>query len=105
MFTTQTSVIIEVREMAEMSSNKSCLISWFIEEHGEAGEAKMFLSFLPFCFSKQPSYPWLESDTPIASSMVKLYTNIIGILHTSFKGRCTNHVKVEVLFQPCSFYQ
>nr|XP_008101897.1 PREDICTED: LOW QUALITY PROTEIN: ectopic P granules protein 5 homolog [Anolis carolinensis] len=37
--------------------------------------------------SKQPCYPWLESDTPVASNTVKLYAYSIGILHESFKDK------------------
>lgn len=37
-------------------------------------------------WSKQQCYPWLESDTPVASSMVQLFTDCILVLHQSFKG-------------------
>lgn len=37
--------------------------------------------------SKQPCYPWLESDTPIASNMVQLYADSVGVLHESFKDK------------------
>nr|XP_056705058.1 ectopic P granules protein 5 homolog [Euleptes europaea] len=37
--------------------------------------------------SKQPCYPWLESDTPAASHMVQLYADSIGVLHESFKDK------------------
>ncbi|KAL8204232.1 UNVERIFIED_CONTAM: Ectopic P granules protein 5, partial [Gekko kuhli] len=37
--------------------------------------------------SKQPCYPWLESDTPVASHMVQLYADSIGVLHGSFKDK------------------
>uniref|UniRef100_A0A8D2L1T6 Ectopic P-granules autophagy protein 5 homolog n=1 Tax=Varanus komodoensis TaxID=61221 RepID=A0A8D2L1T6_VARKO len=36
---------------------------------------------------KQPCYPWLESDAPVASKMVQLYVYSIGILHESFKDK------------------
>ncbi|XP_062984350.1 ectopic P granules protein 5 homolog [Elgaria multicarinata webbii] len=37
--------------------------------------------------SKRPCYPWLESDTPIASKMVQLYAYSIGVIHESFKDK------------------
>ncbi|KAH0627798.1 hypothetical protein JD844_008196 [Phrynosoma platyrhinos] len=37
--------------------------------------------------SKQPCYPWLESDTPVASDVVQLYAYSIGVLHESFKDK------------------
>ncbi|XP_061469566.1 ectopic P granules protein 5 homolog isoform X3 [Rhineura floridana] len=37
--------------------------------------------------SKQPCYPWLESDTPVASNTVQLFAGSIGILHESFKDK------------------
>uniref|UniRef100_A0A8C9EXF2 Ectopic P-granules autophagy protein 5 homolog n=1 Tax=Pavo cristatus TaxID=9049 RepID=A0A8C9EXF2_PAVCR len=37
--------------------------------------------------SNQPCYPWLESDTPAASSMVRLFTDCIKLLHESFKDK------------------
>uniref|UniRef100_A0A8C3XNI7 Ectopic P-granules autophagy protein 5 homolog n=1 Tax=Chelydra serpentina TaxID=8475 RepID=A0A8C3XNI7_CHESE len=37
--------------------------------------------------SKQQCYPWLESDTPLASSMVQLFTDCILVLHQSFKDK------------------
>ncbi|XP_077202821.1 ectopic P granules protein 5 homolog isoform X2 [Paroedura picta] len=37
--------------------------------------------------SKQPCYPWLESDTTVASHMVQLYADSIGLLHGSFKDK------------------
>ncbi|XP_004949102.2 ectopic P granules protein 5 homolog [Gallus gallus] len=37
--------------------------------------------------SNQPCYPWLESDTPAASSMVCLFTDCIKLLHESFKDK------------------
>ncbi|XP_054842420.1 ectopic P granules protein 5 homolog [Eublepharis macularius] len=37
--------------------------------------------------SKQPCYPWLESDIPVASHMVQLYVDCIGVLHESFKDK------------------
>ncbi|XP_015268640.1 PREDICTED: ectopic P granules protein 5 homolog, partial [Gekko japonicus] len=37
--------------------------------------------------SEQPCYPWLESDTPMASHMVQLYADSIGVLHGSFKDK------------------
>ncbi|XP_053153472.1 ectopic P granules protein 5 homolog isoform X2 [Hemicordylus capensis] len=37
--------------------------------------------------SKQPCYPWLESDTPVASSMVQLYADSVRVLHESFKEK------------------
>lgn len=37
-------------------------------------------------FSSQPCYPWLESDTPVASTMVCLFADCIKLLHESFKG-------------------
>ncbi|NXM28148.1 EPG5 protein, partial [Oxyruncus cristatus] len=37
--------------------------------------------------SNQPCYPWLESDTPIASTVVSLFTDCIKLLHESFKEK------------------
>lgn len=37
-------------------------------------------------FSSQPCYPWLESDTPVASTVVSLFADCIKLLHESFKG-------------------
>ncbi|NXG93829.1 EPG5 protein, partial [Stercorarius parasiticus] len=37
--------------------------------------------------SNQPCYPWLESDTPEASTMVCLFTDCIKLLHESFKDK------------------
>ncbi|NXU49867.1 EPG5 protein, partial [Turnix velox] len=37
--------------------------------------------------SNQPCYPWLESDTSAASTMVGLFTNCIRFLHESFKDK------------------
>ncbi|NXG32270.1 EPG5 protein, partial [Dromaius novaehollandiae] len=37
--------------------------------------------------SNPPCYPWLESDTAVASSMVCLFTNCIELLHESFKDK------------------
>uniref|UniRef100_K7FTW0 Ectopic P-granules 5 autophagy tethering factor n=1 Tax=Pelodiscus sinensis TaxID=13735 RepID=K7FTW0_PELSI len=37
--------------------------------------------------SKLQCYPWLESDTPIAASMVHLFTDCIEVLHQSFKDK------------------
>ncbi|KAM7077500.1 LOW QUALITY PROTEIN: ectopic P granules protein 5 homolog [Ciconia maguari] len=37
--------------------------------------------------SNQPCYPWLESDTPVASTMVCLFTDYIKLLHESFKDK------------------
>ncbi|XP_072849080.2 ectopic P granules protein 5 homolog isoform X1 [Pogona vitticeps] len=37
--------------------------------------------------SKQPCYPWLESDAPVASEMVQSYAKSIGVLHESFKDK------------------
>uniref|UniRef100_A0A8C8R5P1 Ectopic P-granules autophagy protein 5 homolog n=1 Tax=Pelusios castaneus TaxID=367368 RepID=A0A8C8R5P1_9SAUR len=37
--------------------------------------------------STQHCYPWLESDTPVASSMVQLFTDCIEVLHQSFKDK------------------
>uniref|UniRef100_A0ACB8ENP7 Uncharacterized protein n=1 Tax=Sphaerodactylus townsendi TaxID=933632 RepID=A0ACB8ENP7_9SAUR len=37
--------------------------------------------------SKQPCYPWLESDAPAASQMVRLFADSIGVLHESFKDK------------------
>ncbi|XP_040397183.1 ectopic P granules protein 5 homolog isoform X2 [Cygnus olor] len=37
--------------------------------------------------SNQPCYPWLESDTPVASSVVRLFTDCIKLLHESFKDK------------------
>ncbi|NXW44656.1 EPG5 protein, partial [Nyctiprogne leucopyga] len=37
--------------------------------------------------SNQPCYPWLESDTPVASSVVCLFTDCIKLLHESFKDK------------------
>ncbi|XP_021070001.1 ectopic P granules protein 5 homolog [Mus pahari] len=37
--------------------------------------------------SHQRHYPWLESDTAVASSIVQLFTDCVGSLHASFKDR------------------
>uniref|UniRef100_A0A8C3NW07 Ectopic P-granules autophagy protein 5 homolog n=1 Tax=Cyanoderma ruficeps TaxID=181631 RepID=A0A8C3NW07_9PASS len=37
--------------------------------------------------SSQPCYPWLESDTPVASTMVCLFADCIKLLHESFKEK------------------
>ncbi|NWZ28131.1 EPG5 protein, partial [Asarcornis scutulata] len=37
--------------------------------------------------SNQPCYPWLESDTPVASGVVRLFTDCIKLLHESFKDK------------------
>ncbi|XP_061874357.1 ectopic P granules protein 5 homolog isoform X3 [Colius striatus] len=37
--------------------------------------------------SNQPYYPWLESDTPVASTVVCLFTDCIKLLHESFKDK------------------
>ncbi|NXI45119.1 EPG5 protein, partial [Galbula dea] len=37
--------------------------------------------------SNQPCYPWLESDTPVASTMVCLFTDCVKLLHNSFKDK------------------
>uniref|UniRef100_A0A8B9P2L5 Ectopic P-granules autophagy protein 5 homolog n=1 Tax=Apteryx owenii TaxID=8824 RepID=A0A8B9P2L5_APTOW len=37
--------------------------------------------------SNQPCYPWLESDTAVASSVVCLFTGCIELLHESFKDK------------------
>ncbi|KAM9262786.1 ectopic P granules protein 5 homolog isoform 3-T3 [Morus bassanus] len=37
--------------------------------------------------SNQPCYPWLESDTPAASTVVCLFTDCIKLLHESFKDK------------------
>ncbi|XP_069736462.1 ectopic P granules protein 5 homolog isoform X2 [Phaenicophaeus curvirostris] len=37
--------------------------------------------------SNQPCYPWLESDTPVASTVVCLFTDCIRLLHESFKDK------------------
>ncbi|KAM4639180.1 ectopic P granules protein 5 homolog isoform 5-T14 [Amazona ochrocephala] len=37
--------------------------------------------------SNQPCYPWLESDTPVVSTMVCLFTDCIKLLHESFKDK------------------
>ncbi|NXV38771.1 EPG5 protein, partial [Rissa tridactyla] len=37
--------------------------------------------------SNQPCYPWLESDTPEASTTVSLFTDCIKLLHESFKDK------------------
>ncbi|NXS92869.1 EPG5 protein, partial [Jacana jacana] len=37
--------------------------------------------------SSQPCYPWLESDTPVASTVVSLFTDCIKLLHESFKDK------------------
>ncbi|XP_075581959.1 ectopic P granules protein 5 homolog isoform X1 [Pelecanus crispus] len=37
--------------------------------------------------SNQPCYPWLESDTPVASAVVCLFTDCIKLLHESFKDK------------------
>ncbi|NXY88789.1 EPG5 protein, partial [Alcedo cyanopectus] len=37
--------------------------------------------------SNQPCYPWLESDTPAASTMVCLFADCIKLLHESFKDK------------------
>uniref|UniRef100_A0A8C3K5N0 Ectopic P-granules autophagy protein 5 homolog n=1 Tax=Calidris pygmaea TaxID=425635 RepID=A0A8C3K5N0_9CHAR len=40
-----------------------------------------------FKVCNQPCYPWLESDTPVASTMVSLFTDSIKLLHESFKDK------------------
>ncbi|XP_054253220.1 ectopic P granules protein 5 homolog [Indicator indicator] len=37
--------------------------------------------------SSQPCYPWLESDTPVASTVVHLFAHCIKLLHESFKDK------------------
>ncbi|KAM9214220.1 ectopic P granules protein 5 homolog [Leptosomus discolor] len=37
--------------------------------------------------SNQPCYPWLESDTPVAATVVSLFTDCIKLLHESFKDK------------------
>ncbi|XP_030323198.1 ectopic P granules protein 5 homolog isoform X2 [Calypte anna] len=37
--------------------------------------------------SNQPCYPWLECDSPVASSMVSLFTDCIKLLHERFKDK------------------
>ncbi|XP_006889279.1 PREDICTED: ectopic P granules protein 5 homolog [Elephantulus edwardii] len=37
--------------------------------------------------SKQGHYPWLESDTVVASSIVQLFTDCINLLHENFKDK------------------
>ncbi|XP_074788022.1 ectopic P granules protein 5 homolog isoform X2 [Athene noctua] len=37
--------------------------------------------------SNQPCYPWLESDTAVASTVVCLFTDCIKLLHESFKDK------------------
>ncbi|KFQ26998.1 Ectopic P granules protein 5, partial [Merops nubicus] len=37
--------------------------------------------------SNQPCYPWLESDAPVASTMVSLFTDCIKLLHDRFKDK------------------
>ncbi|XP_063278049.1 ectopic P granules protein 5 homolog isoform X2 [Prinia subflava] len=37
--------------------------------------------------SSQPCYPWLESDTPVASTVVCLFADCIKLLHESFKEK------------------
>ncbi|XP_076768507.1 ectopic P granules protein 5 homolog isoform X1 [Arvicanthis niloticus] len=37
--------------------------------------------------SHQRHYPWLESDTVVASSIVQLFTDCVGSLHGSFKDK------------------
>ncbi|KAM6219553.1 ectopic P granules protein 5 homolog [Rhynchocyon petersi] len=37
--------------------------------------------------SNQGYYPWLESDTVVASSIVQLFTDCIGLLHEKFKDK------------------
>ncbi|XP_064293753.1 ectopic P granules protein 5 homolog [Phalacrocorax carbo] len=37
--------------------------------------------------SNQPCYPWLESDAPVASTVVSLFTDSIKLLHESFKDK------------------
>ncbi|KAM9251117.1 LOW QUALITY PROTEIN: ectopic P granules protein 5 homolog [Cariama cristata] len=37
--------------------------------------------------SNQHCYPWLESDTPVASTVVCLFTDCIKLLHESFKDK------------------
>nr|XP_012645766.1 ectopic P granules protein 5 homolog isoform X1 [Microcebus murinus] len=37
--------------------------------------------------SQQRHYPWLESDSVVASSIVQLFTDCIDLLHESFKDR------------------
>ncbi|GAB1301887.1 Ectopic P granules protein 5 homolog [Apodemus speciosus] len=37
--------------------------------------------------SHQRHYPWLESDSAVASSIVQLFTDCVGSLHASFKDK------------------
>ncbi|KAM5222084.1 ectopic P granules protein 5 homolog isoform 2-T2 [Ctenodactylus gundi] len=37
--------------------------------------------------SQQRHYPWLESDAPVASSIVQLLADCVNSLHENFKGR------------------
>ncbi|NXM74896.1 EPG5 protein, partial [Serilophus lunatus] len=37
--------------------------------------------------SNQPCYPWLESDTAVASTVVSLFADCIRLLHESFKEK------------------
>ncbi|NWI48984.1 EPG5 protein, partial [Calyptomena viridis] len=37
--------------------------------------------------SNQPCYPWLESDTAVASTVVSLFADCIKLLHESFKEK------------------
>uniref|UniRef100_A0A8C3K8Z8 Ectopic P-granules autophagy protein 5 homolog n=1 Tax=Calidris pygmaea TaxID=425635 RepID=A0A8C3K8Z8_9CHAR len=45
------------------------------------------LAVYVFKVCNQPCYPWLESDTPVASTMVSLFTDSIKLLHESFKDK------------------
>ncbi|XP_010074007.1 PREDICTED: ectopic P granules protein 5 homolog, partial [Pterocles gutturalis] len=37
--------------------------------------------------SNQACYPWLESDSPVASTVVSLFTDCVKLLHESFKDK------------------
>uniref|UniRef100_H0YTN2 Ectopic P-granules 5 autophagy tethering factor n=1 Tax=Taeniopygia guttata TaxID=59729 RepID=H0YTN2_TAEGU len=52
-----------------------------------AGLFKPWILVLEKEDSSQPCYPWLESDTPVASTMVCLFADCIKLLHESFKEK------------------
>uniref|UniRef100_A0A8C9EY93 Ectopic P-granules autophagy protein 5 homolog n=1 Tax=Pavo cristatus TaxID=9049 RepID=A0A8C9EY93_PAVCR len=49
--------------------------------------AGLFKPWILVLDKEDPCYPWLESDTPAASSMVRLFTDCIKLLHESFKDK------------------
>uniref|UniRef100_A0A8C5X2H3 Ectopic P-granules autophagy protein 5 homolog n=1 Tax=Malurus cyaneus samueli TaxID=2593467 RepID=A0A8C5X2H3_9PASS len=52
-----------------------------------AGLFKPWILVLDREDASQPCYPWLESDTPVASTVVSLFADCIKLLHESFKEK------------------